>query len=285
MSATYYISHEGKQIGPFSMGEIIEKVKANELSQLDYLYDETKEDWVALMEHADVSAAIMESKPKAPPKKNQIKKEEKIDKVNKEVVAEKKGSSFVDDSFMAHDWYILKGENKFGPFPYTDIIKMLQEKIVFEFDFAWHSGLETWTRIAELNAFDPANVRKLQSTLMPNIEEVFFRRRHKRAKYGGTIIVHDNKKVWKGQGVEISAGGAGVVMDNAMLVPGQLIYLHFKPGDGVPPFNAICEVVSKKYIDDIKNKNTPIQYGVKFKSINTNTQKFLKEFTSAAMSA
>src|SRR5690606_38372739 len=112
-----------------------------------------------------------------------------------------------------------------------------------------------------------ASIKKLKSTLMPEINEVFFRRRHRRVKYGGTILVHDNKSVWKGQGVEISAGGAGVIMENSMIVPGQTLYLHFKPGDGVPPFNAVCEVVSKRFVEGVKDKNAPIRYGLKFKNI------------------
>lgn len=176
-------------------------------------------------------------------------------------------------------------ENKFGPFSYPDVLKMLQQKVVFEFDFAWHPGLSTWVRIADLDPFKPDNIGKMKETLMPEISEVFFRRRHRRVRYGGTILVHDNKSVWKGKGVEISAGGAGVVMENAMVVPGQTLYLHFKPGDGVPPFNAICEVVSKQYVEGVKEKNAPIRYGLKFTSISPTTQKFLQEFAKRSEAA
>ena len=79
--------------------------------------------------------------------------------------------------------------------------------------------------------------------------------------------------------MEVSEGGAGVVMENAMLVPGQELYLHFKPGDGVPPFNAICEVVSKEFVKDLRDRSAPIKYGLKFKSLSSETQKFLKDYT------
>lgn len=71
------------------------------------------------------------------------------------------------------EWYILKGENKFGPFSYPDVLKMLQQKVVFEFDFAWHPGLSTWVRIADLDSFKPDNIGKMKETLMPEISEVF----------------------------------------------------------------------------------------------------------------
>lgn len=279
MSTTkFYISQNGQQSGPWSVAEIVSKVGASELSPMDYLFDEDKNDWVALLEHPEVSANLSALKPKAPPKpKAAPSTNSEHDAVPQEL--KDKVAKAGQPEYMLFDWYVLKGENRFGPFSYPDVVRMLQEKVVYEFDFAWHSGLETWIRIAEIEAFHTKNIQKLQETLMPEIKQVFFRRRHRRAKFGGSIIIHDNKNVWKGHAVEVSAGGAGVVMDNSMLVPGQDIYLHFKPGDGVPPFNAVCEVVSKKYVDGVKDKNAPIMYGLRFKNISSNTQKFLQDFT------
>lgn len=283
----FYVSHEGQQQGPLSVDEILTKIKAGELTPLDYLYDDVKSDWVVFLEHEVLAAKLKEAKPKAPPKpaahaEEQTKAEEK--QIEHTVQEMKKNGHEVSEH-MVTEWYVLKGENKFGPFAYPDLIKMLQQKVVFEFDFVWHPGLSAWKRIAELHAFEADKVKALKETLMPEISEVFFRRRHRRVNYNGTILIHDNKAVWKGHGVEISAGGAGVVMENSLLVPGQTLYLHFKPGDGVPPFNAICEVVSKKYVDGIKEKNAPIHYGLKFTSISPNAQKFLQDYTKRGEAA
>lgn len=70
-------------------------------------------------------------------------------------------------------------------------------------------------------------------------------------------------------------------MENAMVVPGQTLYLHFKPGDGVPPFNATCEVVSKQYVEGVKDKKTPIRYGLKFTTISSSAQNVLQEYSKA----
>jgi hypothetical protein len=192
--------------------------------------------------------------------------------------APKQKSSVPDPDYMNFEWYVLKGENKFGPFAYMDLVKMLQEKKVFEFDYVWHAQLGSWTRMAELKEFQPQSIQNLQSAEMPELSEVFFRRRHKRASFNASILVHDNKSVWKGEGIEISAGGAGLYMDNAMLVPGQTLFLHFKPGDGVPPFNATCEIVSKKFMKGIKDRKSPIKYGVKFINIAPTTQEMIAEY-------
>jgi hypothetical protein len=288
MSAkSFYVSHEGHQQGPLSLDEIVAKVKAGELTPLDYLFDDAKNDWVVFLEHSALAARIQEHKPKTPPKPSPVPhapsahEQQLIAKKVKEV--ESSGAEVKPD--MVAEWFVLKGENKFGPFAYADLIKMLQQKVVYEFDFVWHTGLSGWKRIAELSCFDNGHIKKLKDTSMPDISDIFFRRRHRRVAYNGTIIIHDNKSVWKGEGVEISSGGAGVVMENSMLVPGQTLYLHFKPGDGVPPFNAICEVVSKKFVEGVKDKTAPIRYGLKFTSISPSAQKFIQEFTKQKLEA
>jgi len=263
-------------MGPYDIDEIVTFVGEGTLSPLDYIYDEERADWVVFLEHAKLSERVKSLKPKSAPVAE--KSEAKIHKLNPK--KEKKNAD--PGSPANHEWFVLKGENKFGPFAYTDVVKMLQQGAVFEFDFVWHEGMDGWHRIAETGDFSKDQLRQLKESSMPEISEVFFRRRFRRVSYGGTILIHDNKKVWKGKAMEVSEGGAGIVMENAMIVPGQELYLHFKPGDGVPPFNAICEVVSKEYVTDLRNRTSPIRYGLKFKTLSSETQKFLKDFTKKA---
>lgn len=278
MQTKFYVSHSSQQMGPYSIDEIVSFVGDGTLSPLDYIYDEQKADWLAFVDHPALAEKVQALKPKAPPKTHekhveakgpkQSHKKEKLGDLSPELAAP-----------VSHEWFVLKGENKFGPFAYTDVVKMLQQGAVFEFDFVWHEGMDGWHRVAEIADFAKDRLKQLKESAMPEISEVFFRRRYRRVNYGGTILVHDNKKVWKGQAMEISEGGAGVVMENAMLVPGQELYLHFKPGDGVPPFNAVCEIVSKEFVSDLRNRKAPIKYGLKFKTLSSETQKFLKDYT------
>ncbi len=283
----FYVAKNGEQQGPFGLAEIVSKVKSNELALLDYLYDEVKADWVMLMEYPPLAEQLKNIKPSAPPPKADPGPEAATIQAEeaqlKGLAAEKAPDP--EKAHMVAEWYILKGENKFGPFAYTDVVKMLQQRVVFEFDFAWRPGLETWMRIAELDPFSTESIQKLKNTLMPEIQEVFFRRRHRRVNFNSTILVHDNRSVWKGQGVEISSGGAGLVMENSEVAPGQVLYLHFKPGDGVPPFNAICEVVSKKFVEGVKDKKAPVMYGVRFTNVNPSTQKFIAEYSKRSDAA
>jgi hypothetical protein len=277
----YYVSSNGEQKGPWTLDEVLTRVKASELTMLDYIFDESKNDWVTLMEHPQLMEKLKSTKPPSVPKP----RVELSAVPNGHHQVSQAAPPPVREEPKVAEWFVLKGENKFGPFSYPDLIKMLQRKLVYEFDFAWKQGMETWSRIAELPEFSEDKIRELKGTLMPEISELFFRRRHRRVRYGGTILVHDNRTVWKGRGVEISQGGAGVIMENSTIVPGQKLYLHFKPGDGVPPFNAICEVVSKRFQENVKEKASPVRYGLKFTSMNEETRKFLADFAKKADAA
>ncbi len=259
MQELYYISHSGKSVGPFGVDEIITKINKKELQPTDYIYDETKKDWVVLLEY-DLITKRLPSLTKLYPKKPR-----KVDD----------SSSFTID----REWFMLKGENRFGPFTYFEVVEKLQKKEAFEFDFIWHHKMTDWKRIAEVEDFNPDKIKELSSQNEKEIKEIFFRRRHTRASYGGSVVVHDNKSIWKGQGLEISAGGAAVIVNTPNLQPGQKIYLHFKPGDGVPPFNALCEVVSKQFVPGSSDELKQIRYGVKFESVSQATVQSIKNYT------
>jgi hypothetical protein len=185
----------------------------------------------------------------------------------------------VADQKNLQEWYILKWDNKYGPFSYLEIIQMLQNKSDFEFDFIWKNGQDNWRRIAEMSDFAFDKIKELyQAKEDPDVKNAFFRRRHERIHFNGSIIIHDNEKVWKGDAIEISEGGAGIVMYNAMIKPGEKVFLHFKPGDKVPPFNAICEVVSKKYSKDVKGREGAIKYGVKFLKMHSTHMEAIKDY-------
>lgn len=164
-------------------------------------------------------------------------------------------------------WFVLKGESRFGPYGFEEMVRMLQDKSVFEFDFAWCAKMENWKRIAEIGDFSTENIR--------HFEHLFFKRAHKRKKFEGSILVHDNQQLWKGQGVEISDGGVGLIMNNAMILPGQTLFLHFKSLENMPSFNAVCEVVSKKFMGTVRARDASVKYGMKFKSISAQAQKIV----------
>jgi len=259
---SFYLSKNGEQLGPWSEGEVLQRLKSKDLSWSDYLYDEAKKDWVVLMDHqhfaehfkyAPTEAPSMGPTPATPATSASGQKDDK-------------------------EWFVLKGDNRYGPFAYLEVIKMLQEKNLYEFDYIWNASMSGWKRVAEVEEFKPEKIRSLKNSDLPQVQEVFFRRRHARAKYGASLVVHNNRSVWRGEALEISAFGAGITVDSPTLEPGQTLFLHFKPGDGVPPFNALCAVVSKQSME-VSGSPAKVRYGVKFTSISQTVQKAIKTFT------
>ncbi|HVK61018.1 MAG TPA: PilZ domain-containing protein, partial [Bdellovibrionales bacterium] len=174
-------------------------------------------------------------------------------------------------------------EMRYGPFAIQEVLKLLQEKSVHDSDFIWRSGMKTWCMIAECADFTPENISKLRDSGAP-INETYFRRRYARAAYGTSILVHDNKKVFKGQSVELSEGGAGIVLDTPTLEVGHKLYLHFKPAHELPSFNAVCEVVSRRMTSS-SDKSAPVHYGVKFTSIERHYTHKIHDFTQKSRAA
>lgn len=263
----YLVSHQGLAAGPLTIDEIVNKVRTKELELFDYVFDEAKEDWVLLMEFPALADKLKSTKPPRPgqadkPAAPAAAKEAKVIPLHKE-------SKKTEDAHEITEWFVLKGENRFGPFNYMDLIKMLQQKVVFPFDFVWHAGLANWKRVAEIEDFKPEAIRELYAKSGKAGKEVFTERKHKRKEFSGRVLIHDNLTLWKGEGFEISKGGVGVNMANSVVVPGQQVFVHFKKFEQWPAFNAVCEVVSKKFVND---NNSQVSYGLRFLSVSQEAQ-------------
>ena len=103
---------------------------------------------------------------------------------------------------------------------------------------------------------------------------IFTARQFDREKLQTKVLVHDNLSLWKGEAFEISQGGIGVMLENHLIIPGQTVTLHIKAAGKLPAFNAVCEVVSKKFETD---RSKPIEYGFKFLSLTSEIQNELRK--------
>lgn len=259
MAKQYYLSNNGTHIGPYTIDTVLKKIEAKEHQWTDYVFDEALGDWIMLLEHPEFSNKLS-SKPATRPA------EAVVDKAS---------------PMKEREWFLLKEGNNYGPFCKLEVVQMLQEKTLFEYDYIWHSKLPSWKRVAEVPDFSPESMRSLKKSAEPGLSEVFFRRRHARASYGASLIVHNNKTVFRGETLEISAGGAGILIENPQLQPGQSLFLHFQPGDGVPPFNAVCQIVSKQYVEEDKaHHGQKIKYGVKFTTLSQSARESIKTYTA-----
>lgn len=271
MQKQFFLSKNGAHVGPYSFDDILKKLDGQEHNWMDYVYDDSAQDWIMLMEHPQFTDRFNSghARPSAKPIFMHPK------------VADPKPENRMKEKA----WYLLKEGNNYGPFSMLDLVQMLQEKTLHEYDYVWNHGMTAWKRVAELQDFQPDRIRSLKNSADHDISEVFFRRRHTRAHYGCSLIVHNNKAVFRGHSLEISEGGAGIMIENPNLQTGQTVYLHFQPGDGVPPFNAVCSVVSKQWVQDAPPDGSPIKYGVKFTSISQATRESIRDFAEKKRAA
>ncbi len=249
----YYIAQNGIQKGPWSLDTIAAKLTSKEVGWNDYIYDQKLEDWVLLLEFATLTPLFNKS--------------------FKNPIVENKKSKDVDDPVRDRAWYILKQNNNYGPFSKNEMVQMLQSKTLFEYDFIWRKDQDSWKRLADVEEFSPDQIKSLFEVWSKDRDgEVFYRRRHERAHFQGSLIIHDRKKIYKAHTFEISPGGAGLIFESTEFPLQQELHLHFRPNEQVPAFNATCKIVNK----------SGAKYGVQFIQISTGAREFISKFTKKA---
>jgi len=308
----YYVSKGEQQLGPWTIDEITTRLGRAEIAVTDFIYDELSGDWIPLLECQALAAKLREKKPKKmPPPSASVKTIEEgsstlaptstptssmtadpkraIAEAEAEVreVAARPEMETLSKAFSSRrpnaadgevsEWFVQKGTHRYGPFSYLGLVRALQEKSIYEFDYIWKNGMDRWVRLAEHDAFAPECIRNLKEKTAGETG-VFFRRQHPRMPFESEVIVHDNRSVWMGRAFEASAGGSGLVIENATLVPGQIVLLHFASSEELPAFNALCEIVSKKYVREVKDAKTPVTYNVRFIKLDSQAEGRVQEY-------
>lgn len=183
-----------------------------------------------------------------------------------------------DSILSTKEWFLLKEKEYSGPFSYLEVVQMLQNKEISKYQGVWKKGMRTWQTLDATKDFSPEKIKELSTKDNPNIQKVFFKRKYNRSGYRCAVIIHDNKNVFNGISVEIGEGGAGMVLREKNLSVGQKLFLHFQTGNGVVPFNAIAEVVSKSAV--FSDGSEGFKYGVRFTTISQDVRKSISEFTN-----
>lgn len=161
-------------------------------------------------------------------------------------------------------WYILRGDNKYGPYDYKAIIQMLQKSELFEYNYMWAPHLENWTLLGDLPDFSKDRFcRILESN--DDLADAFTKRSSSRIEIQIPLYAHDNHRHFDGHTVSVSNEGALVVLNDPLLVPGQKILIHFQNCEkNQQPFNVVCEVIRKNFTKHRLNVKSGLHYVVRF---------------------
>lgn len=271
----FFVAKGEDNIGPLTIEQIAERIAKSEFAVTDFVYDESRADWIPLMECEALKAHLRRAKPKAPPPG---KSAQTAAPVQPQQAVAPKPAPVPAPARRAEAWYVQKATERHGPFTYHELVRCLQEKTVYDFDFVWTDGMDSWVRIAEHEMFRPERIRQLVAQVQDSEQQVFLKRQHARLKFESEVIVHDDREVWMGQSYEASVGGSGLVIENATLNPGQMIRLHFAPCDGLPAFNALGEVVGKQFTKEIRGAKSPVKYSVRFLKLDGSAESQVREY-------
>lgn len=105
------------------------------------------------------------------------------------------------------------------------------------------------------------------------------RRRYLRAPYQGSMIGHNQKKVFECRALNVSVVGLSFYCSRELFVGSQII-IHNRPGRGLSSFNVLCEVVSSSRIVDPKDPKKAVhKCSVKFLKVSPKIQEEIHKFT------
>lgn len=161
-------------------------------------------------------------------------------------------------------WFILRGENKFGPFEYPTMLSMIQNGELFDYNYIWSSHLEGWMPLGEVPEFSKDRLALLIKTQDP-LSHAFYRRGADRAEIMIPVYGHSEEYFFDGATQSISVNGSLVLLNNPLLLPGQKLMLHFRESEiNTKSFNVLAQIVRKNFSRQRMNVKSGIHYAVRF---------------------
>jgi len=288
---SYFVSHAGQTYGPWTVAEICQRFAKMELIAADYVYVDASSEWIPILECQVIVEALKAQKPaapppKAPPPKQAIASESKSTspeplssaKTKEPSRAEPELGDLHDASSDKAEWFVQKDTHRYGPFTQLGLIRGLQEKTIFDYDLIWRKGMESWVRVMDHELFKPEAIRHIRKENPTEAKRFFFERKHPRLDVQCDVLVHNGKSVWVAKAFQLSEGGCGLLIPNALLQPGQVLTLHFPEWNGLKAFHATAEIMSKRFVPNVRDARTKVPYGVKFLKVEKKVQQALHEF-------
>lgn len=185
-----------------------------------------------------------------------------------------------------NQWYVLRGEEKFGPFEYGAMIRMMQKNELYDYNYVWAPHMEGWTTVSETPEFSRDRLARLIENKTELARE--FVKRAPRADVRLPVYGHDSVAFFDGRCLSLSENGALLLLNNPLLLPDQEILLHFRSTENAgAAFNIRAEIVRKNFSRTRINVKSGLHYAVRFKEVSATGQevirKTVKEHTKEAI--
>lgn len=176
-------------------------------------------------------------------------------------------------------WYILRGDMKYGPYEYKALISMIQNGELYDYNYVWASHIDNWTLVGDLQEFSKDRLCRLIET-KDHLAGAFKARQFPRVDLSTPVYAHNDHTFFDGQTLSVSENGALVLLNDPLLLPGQKVLLHFRTSDVNPQtFNVLCEVVRKNYSKQRLNVKSGLHYAVRFLQVQDQGSNQLTKWT------
>lgn len=179
----------------------------------------------------------------------------------------------------AHNqWYVLRGETKYGPFEYGAMIRMLQTNELYDYNYIWAPHLESWTLLNEIPDFSRDRLARLIEN-NAEVKSAFITRTSPRVDVTIQVYGHNNHLFFDGHSLSLSESGALLMLNTPLLLPGQDLLIHFREDDqNSRAFNTTAQIVRKNFTRNRLNVKSGLQYAVKFQQVSQSGREALKNF-------
>lgn len=291
----FYVSHQGKTLGPWELSDLEAELHQGGISYVDYVWAPEVPTWQMLAVYFQDRYPA----PTTPPPGVKISTETQTTiSVAAPAAAEKKGKmppaispdlkryqqNAFDQQFGISNesiWFLYRDKEKYGPYRFLEIVQLLQERKCEQTDFIWKPGMNDWERlrnVAEFSADILARLSNVKSFNGINLDTVFIKRQFPRVPYDSEVILHDDRQVVVGSATTISEGGAFVRVARPTHQRGDRLKLHFSAAGVALPFNCIAEVTQVC-------KTEPAGYCLKFIYLEQEDQERIAKYASKEVRA
>jgi hypothetical protein len=174
-------------------------------------------------------------------------------------------------------WYILRGEMKYGPYEYSALIHMIQTGELFDYNYVWAPHLESWMLLGDMQEFSKDSLARLIQA-QDHLAGAFIKRGSPRLTCDIDVYAHNDYNFFDGKCTSISDNGALVLLNDPLLLPGQEIIIHFRGGseNNATAFNVKAEVIRKNFTKQRLNVKSGLHYAVRFLQVQKEGQDQIK---------
>jgi hypothetical protein len=191
-------------------------------------------------------------------------------------------NSIGESSQNKNDWFVLIGDQKYGPYDYKTVIHMIQSNQLMDYNYVWASHLEAWTQIHQLDEFSKD---RFQVLLQKESEFLgaFTKRSNPRAEINVPILGHNNIRFFDGSLVSVSEVGGLCLLNTPLIQVGDSLKLHIKSPQ--ISFNVEGEIIRKNFSKQRLNSKSGLYYAVRFHDIQTAGLKQIRHWLQTSKNA